>query len=125
MLSTKETTTPSYLKQKQYNPNIITAMKTTELKQGYKIYDIVGSSIKWYKYLCVHPTGQGKYHILIDNCEEPIRIYGEKLQAILDKNLTTYGDAKLALVLQLEGLAKNLRGEYDFEKATNCEFLKS
>jgi len=83
----------------------------SDLKQGDKIYDIDFRQVKRYKYLCVHPTGQGKYHILIDSCEEPIRIYGDKLQLILDKNLKTYQEAKLLLASKLEEDAKRLRLE--------------
>lgn len=86
-------------------------MKTTDLKQGDKIYDVDFRQVRWYKYLCVHPTGQGKYHILIDSCEDPIRIYDEKLQSILDKNLNTYQEAKIHLAEMLEESAKRLRKE--------------
>lgn len=87
-------------------------MKTIkELKQGDIIYDIDFRQVKKYKYLCVHPTGKGNYHILIDDCEEPIRIYGAKLQFILNQNFKTYQEAKLALADQLEESAKRLRRE--------------
>jgi Lon protease-like protein len=61
--------------------------------------------------LCIHPTGQGKYHILIDSCEEPFRIYEERLQQILNQNLKTYQSAKIALADKLEMSAKRLRNE--------------
>jgi len=83
----------------------------SELKQGDKIYDINFRQVKWYKYLCVHPTGQGKYHILIEANEEPIRISGEKLQTILNQDFKTYQDAKLELANRLEESAKRLRQE--------------
>ena len=86
-------------------------MNIQDLKQGDSIYDIDFITIKTYKYLCVHPTGQGKYHILIDSCEEPVRIYGEKLQVILDQNFKTYQEAKLALADRLEEKIKVLREE--------------
>lgn len=82
-----------------------------DLKPGDKIYDIDSKQVKWYKYLCVHPTGRGKYHILIDSCEEPFRIYDEKLQTILNQDLNTYQEAKLALANSLEESAKLLREE--------------
>ena len=85
-------------------------MKTIdELKQGMDIYDISFREVKHYKYLCIHPTCHGKYHILIDRCEEPIRIYGKQLQSILDKNLNSYQDAKLALANKLEKVVNELR----------------
>lgn len=86
-------------------------MKLEDLKTGDKIYDIDFHTVKWYTYLCVHPRGRGKYHILIDMCEEPFRIYGDKLQIILDKNFQSYQEAKLALASKYEEAAKRLREE--------------
>ena len=82
----------------------------SELKQGDKFYDIEFIQVKQYKYLCVHPTNKN-YHILIDVNDEPIRIYGEKLQKILNKNLHSYQDAKNTLADELEEYAKRLRNE--------------
>ncbi len=84
-------------------------MELKDLKAGQKIYDMDNQSVKWYTYLCVHPTGNGAYHILIDACEDPFRIYGTKLKAILDKNLNSYKEAQLALADKLEQYAKDLR----------------
>jgi hypothetical protein len=81
----------------------------SELKQGDKIYDIDSWQIKWYKYLCVHPTGQGKYHILIGPNQDPVRISGATLQAILNRNLQTCQEAEIALADRLEKYAKQLR----------------
>ena len=83
----------------------------SELKQGDKIYDITSNEVKWYTYLCVHPTGGGKYHILINAYENPIRIYGEYLQKILDQGFKTYQEAKLGLADRLEEVVKHLRKE--------------
>lgn len=83
----------------------------TDLKQGDKIYYVDDRQVKCNTYLCLHPTGQGKYHILIDSCEEPIRVYGEKLQIILNQDLKTYQEAKLELARRLEESAKRLREE--------------
>lgn len=77
-------------------------MKTIEdLKQGDRFYDVDNYRVKWYTYLCVHPKGGGNYHILIDQNEEPIRIYIDKLQDILNKNLSTYDEAKKFLITKL------------------------
>lgn len=84
-------------------------MEIKDLKQGDKIYDFTLTQVKWYTYFCVHPTGGGKYHILIDNCEEPIRIYHSKLQDILDKKLTSYKDAQRRIAEKLEELSKYMR----------------
>lgn len=89
----------------------IKKMKLENLKQGDKIYDIDHRQVKHYTYLCVHPTGTGKYHILIDSCEEPFRIYGEKLQNILDQGFNSYQQVKVALADRLEESAKRLRKE--------------
>ena len=67
--------------------------KLEELTQGDSIFDIKNYRVTRYKYLCVHPTGGGKYHILIDMCQEPIRIYGENLQRILNQDLNTRKEA--------------------------------
>ncbi|MEQ1733646.1 MAG: hypothetical protein ABL940_08235 [Bacteroidia bacterium] len=83
----------------------------TELKQGDKIYDVDYRQVRWYKYHCIHPIGSGNYHILIDECEQPIRVYKEILQAILDKNLKTRKEAKLVLANKFEATAKRLREE--------------
>ena len=88
--------------------------KVEELKQGDVIYDIVEFKyIKRYKYLCVHPTGGGKYHILIDSCEEPIRIYVDRLQEILNLNLESYEEAKFVLINKLEDYIKNLKEDLE------------
>ncbi len=87
------------------------AKQISELKQGNKIYDIDYNSVKCYKFLCAHPTGHGKYSILIDSCEEPLRIHNEKLQNILDQGFKTYQDAKIALAQRLEERATRLRKE--------------
>lgn len=82
-----------------------------DLKKGDDIYDIDFRQVKWYRYLCSYPTGQGIYHILIDDCEEPIGICGEKLQTILNQDFKTYREAKLELANRLEESAKQLRKE--------------
>lgn len=84
-------------------------MKIEELKKGDKIYNFNENQVLWYTYLCVHPTGKGSYHILIDSCEEPFRIYCKNLQQILDKNLNSYDSAQLALADYLEEKANRLR----------------
>ena len=90
--------------------------KIEDLKKGDVIYDNNNfSQVLWYTYLCVHPTGQGNYHILIDSCEEPFRIYNKKLQSILDKGFNSYQDAKLELADRLEQRALKLRTEKEFK----------
>lgn len=81
-----------------------------DLKQGDKIYDLDFRQVKWYTYFCVHPHNE-KYHILIDPAMEPIRIYGPKLQYILDQNFNSYSDAILALANKMEEDAVKIKNE--------------
>jgi len=83
-------------------------MKVEDLIQGHKIYDIGVTQVKWYTYLCVHPKAKN-YHILIDMMEDPIRIYSQDLQLILDKDLKSYDEAKLAVADKLEKKVEFLR----------------
>ena len=80
-----------------------------DLKQGDKIYDIESLKIRHYVYLCVHPTGGGNYHILIDENQEPFRIYGENLQRILNQDIKTRKEAQTALIQQLEECIKRIK----------------
>ena len=89
-------------------------MKLADLKQGDKIYDISSRQVMSYKYLCVHPNNSN-YHILIDACEDPFKIYEKKLQAMLDQGFQSYQDAKLALADKLEESAKRLRSDEFFK----------
>ena len=80
-----------------------TIKKVEDLKPGDKFYNISDSlQVKRFTYLCIHPTGLGKYHIIIDINEEPQRIYHTYLQKILDKNLTTREEANLHLIEKLK-----------------------
>lgn len=81
----------------------------SDLKQGDVIYTIDSSQVRYYKYLCVHPTGGGNYHILIDACQEPVRVYRDRLENMVGQNLNTYQEAKLALADQFERFANRLR----------------
>jgi DNA-directed RNA polymerase subunit L len=84
------------------------SLKVESLIKDYKIYDISNTQVKWYRYLCVHPNAKN-YHILIDMNEDPIRMYSQNLQLVLDKGLRTYDEAKLALADELERKAGFLR----------------
>ena len=72
-----------------------------ELKKGYRIYDVSSTQVIWYTYLCLHPATDS-YHILIDMNEEPVRMWRNVLQDILDKKLTSYEEARLYLADKLE-----------------------
>lgn len=85
-------------------------MKTiSDLKRGDKIYDVSWRQLNSYTYFCVHPHNDN-YHILINNCEEPIRMYKARLEAILSLGFETYDQARLGLASRLEDAAKDIRG---------------
>ena len=85
-----------------------------DLKKGDKIYDINYDHVVWYTYLCVHPKNKS-YYILVDNNEDPFRIYEEKLKFILKKDLNSYEQAALRLADKLEERVKFLRDEHNQE----------
>lgn len=76
-------------------------MKISDLKHLQVFYDVVDLKIKRYRYMCVHPR-RGLYHILLDESDNPIRIYHGFLQTILNKNLFSYEDATKELLKSLE-----------------------
>lgn len=87
------------------------AKQISELKKGDSIYDIDYLTIKTYKYVCIHPSGGGNYHILTKSGEDPIRMHKERLQSILDQDFKTWQETKLALADRFEESARNLRQE--------------
>lgn len=84
----------------------------SSLKQGDKLYSFSNHKVESYTYQCVHPTGRGKYHILIDSNQEPVRMYEDRLQAILDMDLKTNQSAWLALAEFMEKEAKAIRKSF-------------
>lgn len=79
-----------------------------DLKQGDKIYQLGFDQVKWYTYLCVHPRNS-HYHILINQNEDPVRIYEPQLQSILNQGLNSHDDASVALADKMEQSAKDIR----------------
>ncbi len=72
--------------------------KTLEtIAAGDKIYYVQGFKVFVYKYLCVHPKSKN-YHILIDACEEPVRVYKDKLELMLSQKLMKRRDANNLLL---------------------------
>lgn len=72
--------------------------KTLEtIAAGDKIYYVQGFKVFRYDYLCVHPKSEN-YHILIDSCEEPIRVYKDKLELMLSQKLVNRKDANNLLL---------------------------
>lgn len=71
-------------------------MKIEELKQGDEIIDVAFPHIRIYKYCCPHPLNP-KYQILLDENKDPFKIFNQKLQIILDKELT-HSSAKSLLI---------------------------
>ena len=76
-------------------------MKISELKLNSKIYDIDYRKVRIYKYLCVHPSWP-RYHILMDECENPFKIFDEKLQNILDQGFESFESTRLEVANRLE-----------------------
>lgn len=85
-------------------------MKIEDLKQGDKFYDVTYKSCYSYEYLMPLPNND-KYHILIDQNKEPVRIYEENLQNILNLGIFTYVDARKKRIELLETLLKRLKNE--------------
>ena len=82
-------------------------MSIEELTSGITIYCVKSNRVVWYRYLCVHPSGKGSYHILIEGfTEEPLRIHKDELQKMLDQGCLTYESVQLLL-------ARKLREESD------------
>lgn len=77
-------------------------MESKELKQGDTIYYVDAFKIRHPKYFSVHPTGQGHYHILIDECQDPFRIHETSLNIFLQQGCTSYEDARLLLIKKFE-----------------------
>lgn len=72
--------------------------KTLEtIAAGDKIYYVQGFKVFRYDYLCVHPKSEN-YHILIDACEEPVRVYKDKLELMLSQKLVKRQDANNLLL---------------------------
>lgn len=83
-----------------------------ELKQGDIIYDTTFTEVRKYTYLCAQPKTMGNYHILINENEEPFRIYRPKLEAILIKNFNSTREAELELLKNLNVYCKKLELKY-------------
>lgn len=79
-----------------------------ELKQGEKIYFVESYKVNWMAYLCIHPNNK-EYHILINQCQDPVRYYDEHLQRLLDQNLKSYDEARFKLAEILEEKARSYR----------------
>ena len=67
-------------------------MNIQDLKPMQVIYDVYNMRVVRYRYFCVHPR-RNKYHILFNDSEDPIKIYDDFLQRILNKNLGSYEEA--------------------------------
>ncbi len=76
-------------------------MKTVEdLKIGEKVYYVKNLDVTWFYYQGVHINNKS-YHILIDEYEEPFRMYKDTLSNILEKSTSDYGKAKELLIEKL------------------------
>lgn len=95
-----------------------TKIELKKLKQGDKFYYIRGYEIAWYTYLCNHPRHKS-YHILLNQVEDPVRVYKTHLQDILDNSYSTYVEAIPALSAKHELSAKKLRRHQQQEQKMN------
>lgn len=84
--------------------------QVSELKPGEIVYKTDYRGVSYYTYVCVHPNNN-HYHILINEFEDPVRMYKPELQAILDQRLTSYDIALGALADRMELQAKEIRGQ--------------
>lgn len=76
-------------------------MKIENIKQGDKFYNADKFNFSWYTYLMPYPLKPSEkgvlddYHIIINRkSEQPERWYGQRLQELLDKNLTSLEDVR-------------------------------
>lgn len=72
-----------------------------DLKQGDRFYVASGTNVKRFFYLGVHPRNKA-YHIVINQDEEPERLWEAHLQKLLNENLYTYEDAVRKLIDELK-----------------------
>ena len=87
--------------------------QVSDLKQGDKIYYLLGEEVAWCTYLCVHPLITWEnFYIVIDPCFDPIKISHKRLQELLDQNIKDEEEANLKLAEKLEGEARELRKKY-------------
>lgn len=95
--------------------------QVSELKPGEIVYKTDYRGVSYYTYFGVHPHNK-KYHVLIDQFQDPVRMYEPELQAILDQRLTSYDIALGALADRMELQAKEIRGQLLMRK-NNYEIL--
>lgn len=69
---------------------------------GNKIFYIENLTVRWCEYVCLHPRGMGKYHILINASEEPFRLHESRLRAIMHDGFKSYRAAQEELILKHE-----------------------
>lgn len=85
-----------------------------DLKLGQTIYDIEFRKVRWYTYFCVHPTNP-RYHILLNEGGDPIKMFDDILASILLQEFTTRKEAMLELANRLEEDAKDIRENFTKE----------
>lgn len=96
-------------------------MEQLNIKAGDKLYDILPRYIiTWYTYVCPHPNNP-KYHILLNDDQQPIRMYHIELETLIYQGFSDYDTTLEVLATRLEEYAaeirlnliksKNLKGE--------------
>lgn len=90
-------------------------MKVKDIKPGYVFFDVIRFEPSKFLYMGIMQREnielmkeEKTYHIVIKNAQ-PLKIYHDELQRILDKNLRTYEDAKVAVKNNLQSWL----GEFD------------
>ena len=81
-------------------------MKTIEdLKIGEKVYYVKNLDVTWFYYQGEHINNKG-YHILLDELQEPFRIYRAQLVKLLEGSTSNYDEAKKLLIARLREKAE-------------------
>lgn len=84
-------------------------------EKGDIFYDVTRfGDIRWYYYVCIHPTNP-HYHILMNANKEPERIFEKDLCDILDKGLKTRKDAVKEKIKFLEERLEYYKKEYGYD----------
>lgn len=84
-------------------------MEQLNIKAGDKLHVVTSHYIiTSYTYVCVHPKNP-KYHILLNDTQEPIRMYHNELAMCIKFGFGDYDTAVEVLVTRLEKYAAYVR----------------
>lgn len=86
-------------------------MEISELTQGFRFYDVTVSGVIHYVFI-MQMTPNGLFFLVLKSpVDEPVKMYRNELQKILDKKLFSMKDAKLEQLRLLEILTESLKSE--------------